>query len=97
MAEGDIAHFNCHARGDPVYWLINGSTRNPSTYAAKGFTFNDVIIVEPSMNELGEYNNTLLVEARSSNNNTRIACRARGQQHGQFDNIEATLVIIGET
>lgn len=64
----------------------------------RGFTFinEDIFTPPPSSNQLGEYNDTVIVEARPSNNNTRIACQAHGQQHGQYDKVEASLIIVGK-
>ena len=95
VAPGDNAHFNCHARGDSVYWYINGSYPDPqSDYEARGFTFSYVEIPRPS-DELEEHNNTITMEARPSNNNTRIACTAGGWITHQHAYQEGTLIIAG--
>ena len=96
VALGEIVYYSCHARGLSVYWLINNIIPNPEAYKSRGFTFITEEILAPSSNELGEYNDTLIVEARPSNNNTRIACQAHGLQHGQFNRVEAILIISGK-
>lgn len=95
MVLGGRAYFNCHARGDHVYWQINGRDARPrSAYEALGFTFHDVEIPR-SRSELEEHNNTIIVEARLSNNNTRISCTAVGTVANQRDIEEGTIFIAG--
>ena len=95
MIPGKTAYFNCHARGDNVYWYINNSDPHPqSTYEAKGFLFLYIEIPRPS-HELEEHNNTITVEARPSNNNTRISCTAVGTVSNQHAFQEGTLIIAG--
>ena len=98
IAPGDTAYFNCHALGYTVEWYINGSylsLGSRSTYEAKGFDFNDTDITQPAANQLHEENNTIVVEANSSINNTHIKCRARGLDHGQYTDADATMIVIG--
>ena len=90
VAPGDFAYFYCYAQGSRVYVYINSSDPYPRAYyVAKGInvTYN-------SNND--EHNNTIIIEARPSNNNTRIACTASGQIHGQSAFQEGTLIIAGE-
>ena len=95
MIPGEIAHFNCHARGDNVYWYINNSDPHPqSTYEASGFSFS-YIEIPHSSSEPEEHNNTITVEARPSNNNTRISCTAVGTYSNQQAFQEGILIIAG--
>lgn len=97
VSPGEIAIFNCHAQGysNGVYWYINGSDPYPqSTYEAKGFTFIYTELPRPN-NQLREYNYTITVEARPSNNGTRISCTAMGLIFGQHAFQEGTLIIAG--
>lgn len=95
VAPGDIVTFNCHARGNNVYWYINGHYGDPEVYnEARGFTFT-MNEIPRSHNELEEHNNTITVEARQSNNNTLIVCTASGFTHGQQDYREGYLIIAG--
>ena len=89
-------YFNCHANGSSVEWFINNSYPLPrSTYEAKGFTFIDMVITPRAANQLHEENNTIVVEANSSINNTRFKCRARGLYHSQYTDVDATMIVIG--
>ena len=93
VAPGEMVYFKCHARGDSVYWYVNSRDPYPeSDYVARGFIFSYVEIDRPS-DELEEHNNTITVEARPSNNNTRIACTAAGWVYGQHAYQEGTLII----
>lgn len=93
---GEIATFICHARGNRVYWYINGRYADPQVYnEARGFTITNTEIPRPP-NELEEHNNTLTVEARPSNNNTLITCTASGFILGQQDFQEGRLIIAGK-
>ena len=95
VAPGEIVVFNCHARGNSVYWYINGYFADPQIYnEARGFTISNSEIPRP-LNELEEHNNTITVEARPSNNNTLITCTASGNIHGQQDHQEGRLIIAG--
>ena len=95
VAPGDIAYFNCHARGDSVYWLVNSRDPSPeSEYVARGFTLTYDEIPRP--NELEEHNNTIAIEARLSNNNTRISCTSSGWITGQHAYNEGWLIIAGK-
>ena len=95
VAPGDIVVFSCHARGDSVYWYINSRDPYPqSVYEERGFNITYTEIPRPS-NELEEHNNTITVEARLSNNNTRIAWTAVGWIYGQHAFQEGTLIIAG--
>ena len=95
VAPGEIAYFNCHARGDSVFWYINGSYPHPQeSFTMRGFTFFNNEIPHAG-NELEEHNNTITVEARPSNNYTRIACAASGNVHNQHDFQEGYLIIAG--
>lgn len=85
--------FTCHAWGISVHWYINGSYADHS-HAAKGFNISYNQISGDS-NELEEYNNTIVVEARPSNNNTNISCTATTNAHGQQALQEGTLIIAG--
>ena len=99
VAPGEIVYFNCHARGISVYWLINSTIPDPENYEARGFTFirEEILLTPiPSSHQLREYNDTVIVEARQSNNYTYFACQAHGQQHGQSDTAEAILIIVGK-
>lgn len=89
-------YFNRYARGVSVYWRINGTIPDPENYEARGFTFirEDIFAPVPFSNQVGEYNDTIIVEARPSNNNTRFSCQATGQQQGQHDAAEAILIIV---
>lgn len=90
VAPGELVTFVCHAIGESVYWYVNGSDPYPlQKYEARGFTFH---YNETSSNT---HNNTLIVEARPSNNNTRIACAASGSIHNQHGFQEGTLIIAG--
>ena len=89
---GAVATFNCHARGTNVYWLVDRDDPYPqSDYEARGFNFTYVAIPR-APNELGEYNNTITVEARPSNNDTTISCVAQGSP-SQHEFEEGRLVI----
>ena len=95
VAPGEIVTFNCHARGNSVYWYINGHYADPQVYnEARGFTITNTEIPRPR-DELEEHNNTITVEARPSNNNTLITCTASGFIHGQQDFREGRLIIAG--
>ena len=95
VTPGATVIFNCHARGDSVYWYVNSTDPYPqSDYEARGFTFSYVEIHRPS-NELEEHNNTITVEARPSNNNTRISCTASGWITHQHAFQVGTLIIAG--
>ena len=94
MAPGEIATFNCHARGNSVYWYINGRYGNPQIFVPRGFTFTYNEIDHPH-EELEEHNNTITVEARPSNNDTLITCTASEFIHGQQDYREGRLIIAG--
>ena len=94
MAPDEIATFNCHARGNSVYWYINGRYADPQIFVPSGFTFTYNEIPHPH-GELEEHNNTITVEARPSNNNTLITCTATGFIHGQQDYREGRLIIAG--
>ena len=96
VAPGEIAYFKCHARGDSVYWYVNGTDPYPEQpYEARGITFNYTEIPRPS-SELEEHNNTIAIEARPSNNNTRIACTSSGWIYGQHAYREGHLIIAGK-
>ena len=96
VSPGAIVYFRCHARGDSVYWYVNSRDPYPeSEYATRGFRFNYTEIPRPS-DQLEEHNNTITVEARLSNNNTRIACTASGWIYGQHAYREGTLIIAGK-
>lgn len=93
VAPGDVAYFHCHARGDSVYWLVNNRDPSPqSDYEARGFNFTYDEIPRPS-SELEEHNNTIAIEARLSNNNTRISCTASGWIYNQHDFRDGRLII----
>ena len=96
VAPGEIVYFNCHARGDNVYWYINGTDAHhpQSNFVAKGFNFSDFRIPRPS-NELEEHNNTITVEARPSNNNTHITCTAAANILHQQASQDGNLIIAG--
>ena len=97
VSPGETVVFNCHARGysNAVYWYINGSDPYPqNAYEARGFTFTHAELPRPNA-QLREYNNTITVEARLSNNNTRISCTAMGLIFGQHAFQEGTLIIAG--
>ena len=95
VTPGDTAYFICHAQGDSVYWYINNSDPHPqSIYVARGFSFFYNVLSAPS-NGSEEHNNTIIVEARPSNNNTRIACTAVGSVSNQHAFQEGTLIIAG--
>ena len=94
---GETAYFICHARGDSVYWFINGSDPHPqSIYEAIGFSFSYIVLSTPG-NGSEEHNNTITVEARPSNNSTRIGCTAVGSFSNQHDFQEGTLLIAGNS
>ena len=96
VAPGAFVHFNCHARGVSVLWFINNRTPYPEeSYTANGFMFAYVTLVEPP-SQNGEYNYTVTVEARLSNNNTHIVCKAPGQRHGQAGIAQGFLIIAGK-
>ena len=96
VAPGEIAYFNCHARGDSVYWYVNGNDPYPeSNYADRGFNFTYMEISRPP-NELEEHNNTIMVDGRPSNNNTVISCTATGWVYGQHAYRTGTLIIAGK-
>ena len=94
VAPGEIATYNCHARGNSVYWYIDGRYADPSRFVDRGFTFTYNEIGHPR-GELEEHNNTITVEARPSNNDTLITCTASGFIHGQQDYREGHLIIAG--
>ena len=94
VAPGEIVTFNCHARGNSVYWYINGRYADPQRFVASGFTFTNSEIPHPP-GQLEEHNNTITVEAHPSNNNTLITCTATGFIHGQQDYREGHLIIAG--
>ena len=95
VAPGETAYFNCHARGDSVYWYVNRTYPHPQAdYIARGFNFFYDEIPRPS-NELEEHNNTITLEARPMNNYTLITCTASGHIHGQQDFQEGYLIIAG--
>ena len=97
VAPWELVTFNCHARGESVYWYVNGSDPYPrENYEARGFDFsyNETNYPQGS-NQLDEHNNTIIIEARPSNNNTRIACTASGWVYGQHAFQEGTLIIAG--
>lgn len=95
VAPGEIVVFNCHARGNTVYWYINGRFGDPQIYnETRGFSITYHEIPRPR-NELEEHNNTMIVEARPSNNNTLISCTAAGNIHNQQDHEEGYLIIAG--
>ena len=96
MAPGDIAHFICHARGNSVYWYVNDQDPGlrEDYYMARGFTFSYTKI-EHGPNVLEEHNNTISVEARLANNNTKIACTASGTVYNQHVYQEGRLIIAG--
>ena len=88
-----MATFNCHARGANVYWYVDRRDPYPrQVYEARGFNFTYVEI-EHSMGELPEHNNTMTVEARQLNNDTRIGCTARISNQHDFQ--EGILIIAG--
>ena len=93
VAPGSIVYFVCHAQGNSVNWYINGSYADQS-HAAKGFNVSYTQISGNS-NELGEYNNTIVVEAHPFNNNTIVSCIATANVHGQQALQEGTLIIAG--
>ena len=96
VAPGETAYFNCHARGDSVYWYVDGNDPYPQTpYEVRGFTFTFNEISRPST-ELEEHNNTIAIEAHLSNNNTRISCTASGWIYGQHAYREGRLIIAGK-
>ena len=96
LAPGETAYFNCHARGDSVYWYVNGNDPYPeSAYTSRGFNFIYTEIPRPS-NELEEHNNTIIVDARLSNNNTRISCTATGWIYGQHGYQTGRLIVAGK-
>jgi hypothetical protein len=95
VAPGEIVTFNCHARGNSVYWYIDGHYADPQIYTeARGFTFTNNEIPHPR-EELEEHNKTITVVARPSNNDTLITCTASGFIHGQQDFEEGRLIIAG--
>ena len=95
VAPGEIVTFICHARGNSVYWYVNGHYADPQVYnGTRGFTISYSEIPRPR-NELEEHNNTIIVEARPSNNNTLVTCTASGFIHGQQAFQEGHLIIAG--
>ena len=96
VSPGETTLFTCHAIGESVYWYINNRDPHPqSEYEARGFTFSYIEFPHAS-NEPEVHNNTITVEARPSNNNTRIACTAVGTFSNQHDFEEGTLFIAGD-
>ena len=87
IAQGEIAYFNCHARGSSVAWYINGSLAGPWSDEFREFSFTYVILVPHSRSQLGEENNTIHVVAQPPVNNTRIKCKAQGQAHDTQDDV----------
>ena len=63
-------------------------------YEARGFSFSYIVLSDPR-NGPEEHNNTITVEARPSNNSTRIGCTAVGSYSNQHDFQEGTLIIAG--
>ena len=95
VAPGDVAYFHCHARGYSVYWFVNSKDPYPQRdYEARGFNFTYDEIPRP-FNELEEHNNTIAIEARLSNNNTRISCTALGWIYVQHAYDEGWLIVAG--
>lgn len=92
---GGVTYVNCHAQGNAVYWLINGT--DPQTrefeYISKGFQFT--YDTTRHQNMLDEHNNTIRVEARLSNNNTQISCIVYVYGQSQFSQ-EEILIIAGK-
>lgn len=96
VAPGEMAYFNCHAWGDSVYWYVNGNDPYPqSDYERRGFNFIYTEIPRP-FNELEEHNNTIIIDARSSNNKTHISCTATGWIYGQHAYVAGKLIIAGK-
>lgn len=91
----DVVDIRCHARGNAVYWHINGT--DPQTreqdYIRKGFQFT--YHTTRHLNMLNEHNNTMRVEARLGNNNTLINCIVFIYGQPEFSQ-EETLIIAGE-
>ena len=93
MKEGELAKFNCFARGSSVHVFVNSSDPFPrEEYEARGIniTNHDAI-------QMDEYNITIVVEARPTNNNTRISCSVQGEtiQDNRPNFQEGTLFIAG--
>ena len=107
VVPGETAYFNCHARGRSVYLHIDHqdphrNLESQSDYEARGFTFSyaDNIVPTNTCNtttgsKLLEHNHTITVEARLSNNNTRISCTATGRRTGDHDYQEGFVIIAG--
>ena len=100
VTHGQHTTFNCYARGDTVYWRINGSIASPpyTTYINKGlnFTVDRQRASDPSR-ELDTWNLTIRATASlATNNNTRIQCTALGWTLGQSANVLAWLIIAGD-
>ena len=93
-APGETVYFNCHARGDSVYWRIDYNYPHPDD-AARGITYTYNEIPRPN-NELEEHNNTVTIEARPENNNTLVSCVATGQISNQQDRRDGHLIIAGK-
>lgn len=95
VAPGDVAYFNCHARGNTIQWYING-TVVPVTmtgrvlYVAKGFYFIDGVLPN------NERNNTITVTAHQSINSTIIECAVTMHGPGRVSQ-NGTLIIAGRT
>ena len=96
VAPGEIAYFICHARGNSVYWYVNRQDPGlrESYYMDKGFTFS-YQETDHGSNVLEEHNNTIIVEARLTNNDTEIACTATGTVTNQHDYQIGRLIIAG--
>ena len=92
VAPGETVYFNCHARGDSVYWRINYNYPDPPRDAARGITYTYNEIPRPQ-NELEEHNNTIRMEARPENNDTLVTCIATGWISNQHALREGTLII----
>ena len=89
VAPGDTAYFNCHARGNPVLWYIDGFIlHDKSPFMARGFTFSEEL-------SNGVANYTITIVAVLINNNTRIECRARLYNMPDVSQV-GTLIIAGE-
>ena len=91
VAPGEIVYFNCHARGDSVYWRINYNYADRDRDAARGITYTYNETEHPS--ELDEHNNTIRMEARLENNDTLVTCIAIGWINNQHARREGTLII----
>ena len=97
VAPGEIAYFNCHARGYSVYWYVNGRDPYPQRcYEERGFIFTYIVEISRNSSELEEHNNTIAIEAHLSNNNTRISCTASGWAYGQYAYQEGRLIMAGK-